>query len=107
MKHGVDTSSYWYDEDVGENICLTPTEIIELDIEILATQLPGQVLSAIEDAIRAREDTAEFKERNESARRARTDKEYAEDVAKFNETSKGSWTAFLNNKTADLPVSHL
>ena len=95
LARGTNTSSYWYDEDVGEHICLTPTEIIELDIEIVATQLPGPAFSAVIDAITEREEVAEFKKRNEAARQAREDREYAADVAKFNETSKESWTAFL------------
>jgi hypothetical protein len=97
MKRGADTSSYWYDEDVGENICLMPTEIIELTIEIVNKRLTGPAFSAVTDAITAREESAEFKERNEAARRARADMEYAADVAKFNETFKGSLTAFLKN----------
>ena len=95
LARGTNTSSYWYDQDVGEHICLTPTEIIELDIEIIATQLPGPAFSAVIDAITEREEVAEFKKRNEAARQAREDREYAADVAKFNETSKESWTAFL------------
>ena len=95
IKRGEDTSSYWYDEDVGENICLMPTEIIELTIEIVNKRLTGPAFSAVTDAITAREESAEFKERNEAARRARADREYVADVAKFNETFKGSLTAFL------------
>jgi hypothetical protein len=107
LTRGANTSSYWYDEDVGENICLTPTEIIELDIEILATQLPGPAFSDVVDAITAHEKSEEFKKRNEEARRERADREYAADVASFNATFKGSWTAFLNGGTPDLPVNHL
>ncbi len=92
LKRGADTSSYWYDEDVGEHICLTPTEIIELTIEIIATQLPGPALRDVEEAITEREEAAEFKKRNEDARQARADREYAADVAKFNATFKGPVT---------------
>ena len=89
LKRGTDTSSYWYDEDVGENICLTPTEIIELTIEILATQLPGPALRDVVDAITAHEKSEEFQKRNEDARRERADREYAADVAAFNASFKG------------------
>lgn len=35
VKRGEDTSKSWYDEDVGGHICLTPTEIIEVEYNLL------------------------------------------------------------------------
>ena len=78
VRRGTDTSSYWYDEDVGENICLTPTEIIEMDIEILSGQLDGPTFNRTVDAITAREESVEFEERNWAARKVREDAEFQE-----------------------------
>jgi hypothetical protein len=77
-KRGVGTSSYWYDEDVGENICLMPTEIIELTIEIVNKRMDGPTLSAVADAITEREESAEFEVRNQAARKVREDAEFQE-----------------------------
>ncbi len=37
IRRGQDTSEYWTDEEEGGRICLTPTEIIEVDYHILET----------------------------------------------------------------------
>ncbi len=37
VRRGKDTSEYWSDEEAGGRICLTPTEIIELDYEVVET----------------------------------------------------------------------
>jgi hypothetical protein len=37
IRRGKDTSEYWTDEEEGGRICLTPTEIIEMDYEVVET----------------------------------------------------------------------
>jgi hypothetical protein len=57
-------STPWYDEEVGEHICLTPSEIIELAFEVVATALPVEAWRALEEAITAREKSEEFVTQN-------------------------------------------
>ena len=82
-KRGKNTSHYWYDEDVGERICLTPTEIIELTFEVVATRLSGPAFNALVEAIEAREESKEFEDRNWEARKAREDAEFKESMASY------------------------
>lgn len=63
-KRGEGTSTPWYDEEVGEHICLTPSEIIELTFDVVATALPGEAWKALEEAITAREKSEEFVTQN-------------------------------------------
>jgi hypothetical protein len=63
-KRGKDTSHHWYDEDVGERICLSPTEIIELTFEVVAKSLPGRSFNDLMEAIEAREESKEFVTQN-------------------------------------------
>ena len=82
-KRGENTSHYWYDEDVGENICLTPTEIIELTFEVVAKDLPGPAFNALAEAIEAREESKEFEDRNWEARKAREDAKFKAAMASY------------------------
>ena len=76
-KRGVDTSTYAYDEGVGEHICLTPSEIVELTFRVIATDLPGKALNELILAIDVREESEEFSEKNWSFRRVRKEREEA------------------------------
>ena len=82
-KRGKNTSHYWYDEDVGERICLTPTEIIELTFEVVATKLPGPAFNTLLEAIEAREESKEFEDKNWDARKTREDAEFKEAIASY------------------------
>jgi hypothetical protein len=74
MKRGEDTSEYWTDEEEGQ-ICLTPTEIIELTYHVLESlsserycEVMGQIMQEEKD----------LRIRNEAAYNARMEKELAE-----------------------------
>ena len=82
-KRGKDTSTTWYDEDVGGHICLTPTEIIELTFKVIAKELPGPAFNALAEAIEAREESKEFQDRNWEARKAREDAAWKEANASY------------------------
>jgi hypothetical protein len=65
------------DEDVGEHICLTPSEIVELTFRVIATDLPGKALNELILAIDVREESEEFSNKNWSFRDARKEREEA------------------------------
>ena len=94
VRRGANTSTYAYDrrvedpalsrathgsgdEDVGEHICLMPSEIVELTFRVIAADLPGKALNELILAIDAHEETEEFSQRNWEFQRARKEREAA------------------------------
>lgn len=76
MKRGPNTSVYFEDPFEGGNICLTPTEIIEIEYHVLEAKIPSSryydVLFAICEEEKA------LRETNETLHFARMDEEIAE-----------------------------
>lgn len=70
-----DTSSSWYDEDVGGNICLTPTAKIRITYTILKELMTNDELRAVWDEREAKK--GEENERNQKFRREREEAEWA------------------------------
>ena len=75
MKRGDDTSEYWTDEEEGQ-ICLTPTEIIELTYHVVESSFSSE--RYYELMFEIMEEEKHVRERNEVAYTARMDQEIAE-----------------------------
>jgi|LauGreDrversion4_2_1035121.scaffolds.fasta_scaffold501201_2 hypothetical protein len=72
LKRGEDTSEYWTDEEEGQ-ICLTPTEIIELTYHVLEFPLSSKRYNEVLEQIM--EEEKDVRKRNEDAYNARREKE--------------------------------
>jgi hypothetical protein len=73
VRRGENTSTYSYDEDVGEHICLTPSEIVELTFRVMPEK-SGKEIDALIREIDAREDTEEFSRANWEYTKARKER---------------------------------
>ncbi len=69
VRRGENTSTYSYDEDVGEHICLTPSEIVELTFRVMPEK-SGKEIDALIREIDARENTEEFSRASWEERKA-------------------------------------
>ena len=78
---GEDTSSYFDDEDAGGAICLSPTEIIELDYVVLEKDPPQERWPEIITAIR--KENEEWEEASYAAYDRRRQREWEERKKKW------------------------
>jgi hypothetical protein len=89
------TSSYFYDEDVGQNICLFPTNVIEIQYNILKEIASSKELNKLQSEIIA--DEEEIRDRNTNFRRKREDEEYKKSM----ETWKLNYKEYLKDCIPD------
>jgi hypothetical protein len=82
---GEDTSAYFEDEDAGGAICLTPTEIIELDYVVLEKDPSKERHREIIDEIRR--ENEELREANDLAMERRMEREWQERKALWQKES--------------------
>ncbi len=76
IRRGENTSHYFYDEGAEGMICLTPTEIIELQLVVLEANLSSERAHALHADIWVEE--KELRAANEACHTARMEKEHAE-----------------------------
>ncbi len=83
VRRGKDTSEYWTDEEEGGKICLTPTEIIELEYEVLETNPINKRYNELLGLMKEEEE--QYKDLNEDFYFARMRREREEAVRDYNE----------------------